>query len=73
MSQNTENKQTEATEKKQLSILETIAVYSGARDMSERKITEEQRKKEIAFFEEQRRKALASSEERRKKGYGEEK
>ena len=56
MSQNAENKQTESKEKKQLSILETIAVYSGARDMSERKITEEQRKKEIAFFEEQRKK-----------------
>ena len=73
MSQNTENKQTESKEKKQLSILETIAVYSGARDMSERKITEEQRKKEIAFMEEQRKKALASSEERRKKGYKKEK
>ena len=73
MSQNTENKQTESKEKKQLSILETIAVYSGVGDMSERKITEEQRKKEIAFMEEQRKKAIASSEERRKKDYGEEK
>ena len=43
-------------EKKPLSIAETIAVYSGVGDMSERKITEEQRKKEIAFFEEQRKK-----------------
>ncbi len=60
-------------EKKPLSITETIAVYSGVGDMSERKITEEQRKKEIAFMEEQRKKAIASSEERRKKDYGEKK
>ena len=60
-------------EKNPLSITETIAEYSGTGNMSERKITEEQRKKEIAFMEEQRKKAIASSEERRKKGYKKEK
>ena len=60
-------------EKKPLSIAETIEAYAGGEKFPKRKITEEQRKKEIAFFEEQRRKALASSEERRKKGYKKEK
>ena len=73
MSQNTENKQTESKEKKQLSILETIDVYAGGEDLPDIEMTEEEKKKVIAFFEEQRRKALASSEERRKKDYGEEK
>lgn len=56
MSQNTENKQTESKEKKQLSILETIEAYAGGEKFPKRKITEEQREKEIAFFEEQRKK-----------------
>ncbi len=73
MSQNTENKQTESKEKKQLSILETIDVYAGGEDLPDIEMTEEEKKKVIAFFEEQRRKALASSEERRKKGYKKEK
>ena len=60
-------------EKKPLSIAETIAVYSGVEDMSERKITEEQRKKEIAFMEEQRKKAIAFLEKKKKKDYGEKK
>ena len=73
MSQNTENKQTESKEKKQLSILETIDVYAGGEDLPDIEMTEEEKKKVIAFFEEQRRKAIASSEERRKKGYKKEK
>lgn len=73
MSHNTENKQTESKEKKQLSILETIEAYAGGEDLPDIEMTEEEKKKVIAFFEEQRRKALASSEERRKKGYKKEK
>lgn len=73
MSQNTENKQTESKEKKQLSILETIDVYAGGEDLPDIEMTEEEKKKVIAFMEEQRKKAIASSEERRKKDYGEEK
>ena len=54
MSQNTESKQTESKEKKQLSILETIAAYEGMEEMPEIKITEEQKKELIAFFKEHR-------------------
>ena len=60
-------------EKKPLSIAETIEAYPGGEKFPKRKITEEQRKKEIAFMEEQRRKAIASLEEQRKKDYGEKK
>ena len=56
MSQNTENQQTESKEKKQLSILEMIEAYARGEKFPKRKITEEQREKEIAFFEEQRKK-----------------
>ena len=44
------------TEKNPLSIAETIEAYAGGEKFPKRKITEEQRKKEIAFFEEQRKK-----------------
>ena len=40
MSQNTENKQTESKEKKQLSILETIDVYAGGEDLPDIEMTE---------------------------------
>ena len=43
-------------EKKPLSIAETIDAYAGGEKFPKRKITEEQREKEIAFFEEQRKK-----------------
>ena len=56
MSQNTENKQTESKEKKQLSILETIEAYAGGEKFPKRKITEEQEKEWTTFLEEQRKK-----------------